>query len=197
MARRLIREEGLLCGGSSGTAMVAAIQAAQELGEGQRCVVILPDSVRNYMSKFLNDSWMLENDWLDITDENANQPWYSKTVQDLNLKPARTVLPSMTIGEAVGILDEEGFDQMPVVNDEGHILGTVTLAHLTSLLLSKKAQKGTPVEQGLFQKHRVVSSLTTLGQLSRIFQTESFVVVVENQHVVSVASRIDLVKFIE
>ncbi|CAB4010831.1 cystathionine beta-synthase isoform X1 [Paramuricea clavata] len=49
MARRLIREEGLLCGGSSGTAMVAAMKAAKDLEEGQRCVVILPDSVRNYM----------------------------------------------------------------------------------------------------------------------------------------------------
>jgi len=53
IARRLIREEGLLCGGSSGTAMWAALQVAKELGPGKRCVVILPDSVRNYMTKFL------------------------------------------------------------------------------------------------------------------------------------------------
>ena len=46
MARRLIREEGLLCGGSSGTAVIAALEAAKELKEGQRCVVVLPDSVR-------------------------------------------------------------------------------------------------------------------------------------------------------
>jgi cystathionine beta-synthase len=61
MARRLIKEEGLLCGGSSGSAMVAALKAAKELKAGQRCLVILPDSVRNYMSKFLNDNWMKEN----------------------------------------------------------------------------------------------------------------------------------------
>uniref|UniRef100_A0AAX7VNM9 Cystathionine beta-synthase n=1 Tax=Astatotilapia calliptera TaxID=8154 RepID=A0AAX7VNM9_ASTCA len=49
MSRLLIREEGLLCGGSSGTAMAAAVHAAKELKEGQRCVVILPDSIRNYI----------------------------------------------------------------------------------------------------------------------------------------------------
>ncbi|KAI9485915.1 MAG: tryptophan synthase beta subunit-like PLP-dependent enzyme [Benjaminiella poitrasii] len=65
MARRLIREEGLLCGGSSGTAMYAAVQAAKELKEGQRCVVILPDSIRNYMTKFLSDDWMRERGFLD------------------------------------------------------------------------------------------------------------------------------------
>ena len=50
-ARRLIKEEGLLVGGSSGAAMAAALQAASTLGAGQRCVVLLPDNVRNYMSK--------------------------------------------------------------------------------------------------------------------------------------------------
>lgn len=48
-ARRLIREEGLLCGGSSGAAVAAAVKAARSLKAGQRCVVILPDSIRNYM----------------------------------------------------------------------------------------------------------------------------------------------------
>jgi cystathionine beta-synthase len=57
MARRLIREEGLLCGGSSGSAMAGALSAAARLAPGQRCVVVLPDGIRNYMSKHLRDSW--------------------------------------------------------------------------------------------------------------------------------------------
>ena len=54
MSRRLIRSEGLLCGGSAGAAMVGAIIAAKKLKKGQRCVVLLADSVRNYMTKFLS-----------------------------------------------------------------------------------------------------------------------------------------------
>ena len=61
MARRLIREEGLLCGGSSGSAMVAALQTAADLDQGQKCLVLLPDGIRNYMTKFPNDDWMKEN----------------------------------------------------------------------------------------------------------------------------------------
>jgi len=64
MARKLIKKEGLLVGGSSGSVMAAAVKAAKELRSDQRCLVILPDSVRNYMSKFLNDNWMKENGWL-------------------------------------------------------------------------------------------------------------------------------------
>jgi cysteine synthase A len=64
MARRLIREEGLLVGGSSGAAMWAALQVAGELEEGQNCLVLLPDSIRNYMTKFLSPDWMREQGFL-------------------------------------------------------------------------------------------------------------------------------------
>lgn len=61
IARRLIREEGLLVGGSSGTATWAALQAAKTLKPHQKCLVILPDSIRNYLSKFPDDNWMKAN----------------------------------------------------------------------------------------------------------------------------------------
>ena len=60
MARRLIKEEGLLCGGSSGSAMIAALKTAAQLTTGQKCLVLLPDGIRNYMTKFPNDDWMKE-----------------------------------------------------------------------------------------------------------------------------------------
>jgi len=63
MARRLIKEEGLLCGGSSGSALCGAIRVCKKLNlkKDQRCVVVLPDGVRNYMSKFVLDDWMIKN----------------------------------------------------------------------------------------------------------------------------------------
>ena len=65
MARRLIKEEGLLCGGSSGTAMVAALEKAKDLDAAQKCLVILPDGVRNYLSKFLSDEWMKKEGFME------------------------------------------------------------------------------------------------------------------------------------
>ena len=61
MASRLIKEEGLLCGGSCGATMVAALSAASILEDGQNCLVILADSIRNYMTKFPSDDWMKKN----------------------------------------------------------------------------------------------------------------------------------------
>ncbi len=62
IARSLIRDEGLLIGGSCGTATFAALEAAKSLKKGQNCLVILPDGIRNYMRKFVSDDWMKEND---------------------------------------------------------------------------------------------------------------------------------------
>ena len=61
LARRLIVEEGLMCGGSSGSALYATLDQATQLPEGTNCVVILPDGVRNYMTKFLDQNWMDEH----------------------------------------------------------------------------------------------------------------------------------------
>jgi cysteine synthase len=60
MAKRLIREEGLLVGGSSGSAVWGALQAAKSLKAGEKCLVLLPDSIRNYLTKFVDDQWMVE-----------------------------------------------------------------------------------------------------------------------------------------
>ena len=84
MARRLIKEEGLLCGGSSGASMHCAVQAAQDLQPGQKCVVILPDGVRNYMTKFLDDQWCADRDIIEMKEENTW--WADQKVSSLELR---------------------------------------------------------------------------------------------------------------
>ncbi len=64
MARRLIREEGILAGGSSGGALWAALQVAPSLPQGARCLVLFPDGIRNYMTKFVDDAWMRQQNFI-------------------------------------------------------------------------------------------------------------------------------------
>ncbi len=69
LARRLIREEGLLVGGSSGSAVWATLEAVKMYPEVRKVLVILPDSIRNYLSKFVNDEWMREHGFLEAQEE--------------------------------------------------------------------------------------------------------------------------------
>ena len=64
-AKDLIKQEGLFIGGSSGSAVWAGLQAAKKLNKNQNCLIILPDSIRNYLSGFIDDAWMKENDFID------------------------------------------------------------------------------------------------------------------------------------
>jgi len=213
MARRLIREEGLLCGGSSGTAMVAAIKAAKELKEDQTCVVLLPDSVRNYMSKFLNDDWMIENDFLTVDEaahfQNVDDWWSRKTVSDLHLNVPCTISPTMTCDEAFRLLQSNGFDQLPVVDDQGEVLGVATAGNLMSKIVQNRVKSTDPVKKVLFSQFKKVALQTELGSLSQIFNNDHFALVVATQTwfsgsdkkvvknlVVGVATRIDLLNFI-
>jgi len=211
MSRRLIREEGLLCGGSCGAAMSAAVEACRDLKEGQRCLVILPDSVRNYMTKFLNDDWMRERDFLDEKDASspaAGQWWADKCVSDLKLPTPITVLPTVSCQEAVTILQSQGIDQMPVVNLDNEILGMCTEGNMTSQLLSKRVQPEDPVSKVLYRQFKEVNMSTPLSQVCKIFDKNHFALVTQSQKmysgssfvekklVCSVLSRIDLLNFI-
>jgi cystathionine beta-synthase len=145
MMRRLIRDEGLLCGGSSGAAVSAAIEAASSLGEGQNCVVILPDSVRNYMTKALSDEWMINHDFVDgdvIKKKHYGSWWATKRVCDLELNTPLTISSGVKCKDAIALLKREGFDMVPVIDEEGDILGVVTegRTQYTQTLLSSCAK---------------------------------------------------------
>lgn len=209
MARRLIREEGILCGGSSGTAMYAAIQAAKELKEGQRCVVILPDSVRNYMTKFLNDDWMRQRGFTDEKFENesvenkAKKEFGSAKVSDLKLTEAVTVDCETTCREAIDLMEKNGFDQLPVTAGPNHRLqGLVTLGNILSRVASGRVQFETPVSKVMFhftkgsKKYQEITVSTPLDQLTRFFEANSSALVTEGQTVKHVITKVDLLSYL-
>ena len=70
MARRLAREEGIFAGGSSGSAVWAALRIGAHADADKHIVVILPDSGNRYLSKFYNDKWMREKGFLTEEDKN-------------------------------------------------------------------------------------------------------------------------------
>ncbi|MCJ8732891.1 hypothetical protein PDJAM_G00217070 [Pangasius djambal] len=160
MSRMLIRQEGLLCGGSSGAAMAAAVKMAKELKEDQRCVVVLPDSLRNYMSKFLSDKWMCEKGFLREEDLMINKPWWwHLTLQELQLSAPLTVLPSVSIKNTIKILKDKAFDQAPVVDEAGVIVGTVTLCNMLSSVLAGKVSASDPVMKVLYKQFKENNSV--------------------------------------
>jgi cystathionine beta-synthase len=120
MARRITREEGILAGGSCGTALVAALEVVRELaatpsGKDAVVVVLLADSGRNYLSKIYNDEWMRANGLLATTgavvrvDDLLHDRHHAGLLPDLVI--ART---TQRVGQAIAVLQEYGISQLPV-----------------------------------------------------------------------------------
>jgi cystathionine beta-synthase len=114
MARRIAREEGLLVGGSSGTAAVAAVKLAKTLPPDAIVVVILPDSGRGYMSKIFNDDWMIANGFLADAKRRATVGDVLRTKTPL--PPLITVQHDDTVKTALDLLRMYEISQIPVMS---------------------------------------------------------------------------------
>jgi cystathionine beta-synthase len=116
-ARRITREEGILVGGSCGTAAWAALEVAKDLPADATIVVLLPDSGRNYLSKIYSDEWMAANGFLDRAGTGAK---LSSVVGSKggDLPAIVHVHPDESVRAAIETLHEYGVSQLPVVTRE-------------------------------------------------------------------------------
>ncbi|KAF9945007.1 cystathionine beta-synthase, partial [Mortierella alpina] len=183
--------------------------AARELGPGKRCVVLLPDSVRNYMTKFLNDDWMKANGFTDQAmvqeQESKKLQWGGAKVADLHLKAAVTVTSTSPCREAILLMERNGFDQLPVVSaTSGRLVGLVTLGNLLSRIASGRVQIDGHVQEVMFKFQKAgahfteITDETPLEALTTFFEKNSAGVVTEHGgfKVKAVITKVDLVSYL-
>jgi len=200
MARRLQREEGFLCGGSSGAAMLVALKYAKELKEGQKCVVILPDNIRNYMTKFISDNWMEARDFKEIPANEHKHWWWNHQVSKLNLPKPLIVTPETKAREAIKLLTENDLELLTVVGKEKNIVGALTLENIMPQLVSLNMKDDDIIRSAVYKKYIKVKPDTILGKIGRILEVETFVLIVDEDQatpvVTGVVTRMDFLKFI-
>jgi len=207
--------------------MHACLLAAQRLGAGQRVVVVLPDSTRNYMSKFLCDEWMvaqeLESPSLltkssallgllsksevgcspcevsaspDETPAEAHEWWSNKTVAALRLRSPITVTPMTPCEDCEFLMSKHGIDQVPIVTEEAGVVGVVTLGNLSSKILRGVVAAGEPCSKIMFTQFSQVPPSMPLSAFSRLFERDTFCLVVQDTSVMGVCTQADLLKYV-
>jgi cystathionine beta-synthase len=193
VARQLIRQEGLLCGGSSGSAVWAAMQIARDMKPGQRVVTILPDSVRNYMTKFVDDSWMRQHGFLEAD-------WEVGTIGDIvRAMPRREVITidvEATLADAVTVFQTHGISQLPCT-DRGRLTGILTETDLLHVLMDGRGGRGTSIAEVMVRNVATVQMHTNAGELNSIFDRgEVALVIDEDRAVLAILTKIDLINFL-
>ena len=193
-ARRLISEEGLLVGGSSGSAVAAMVKSVKDLdlGKGDVVVVVLPDSIRSYLSKFVDDDWLAANDLLPPTPPPTNpsspalpaqnrqssmsqpkdkSPFGDATLRTLRLKPVTTVFADTACAEAIETMRAKGFDQLPVLSatrNRKRLVGLVTLGNLLSWISQGRASPKSPVSDVMFSFTKITEVVTDPRDIGHI-----------------------------
>jgi len=194
LARRLIREEGLLVGGSSGAALYAALQKAPQLQAGQNCVVVLPDGVRNYMTKFVDDKWMRDNGFFESTPIPGR-------VKDILHKDAQRPLlvcadDMQTVAQIVDTMRAKGISQLPVTSG-GVLVGLVSEADLMEFMGSGAGHAHALVSKCMNRQVAVVGLQTPISTLQEMLrQSNAAVVVDDHRQPLSIMTRIDLLDYL-
>jgi cystathionine beta-synthase len=205
MTRALVREEGLLAGGSSGAAVAGAVKYAERLGsEKKHILVLLPDGAQKYLSKIFNDDWMRENGFLEEEDPLG-------TVGDmLRQRPPRPIITAnkrATIREVITLLKEHSISQVPVVDDNGRLSGLVAEVDLLNQLLLHGGSPEGPIEPLIESDYATVTPQTKIRLLKTIFNDAKLVCVLEADQppdpqghsrdaLVGVITKIDLIEYL-
>jgi len=199
MTRRLARDEGILIGGSSGMAVVAAVQVAASLSPSDIVVVLLPDSGRGYLSKIFNDEWMADYGFLAGSS--------ATTVADV-LKRKGNRLPEMvhlhpteTVREAIDVLREYGVSQVPVVRAEppvmsAEVIGSVVERDLLDALFSGRAALSDALEKHISAPLPMIGGGEPVAAAMTALETADAAVVLIDGKPAGVLTRQDVLGFL-
>jgi cystathionine beta-synthase len=199
MTRRLAREEGLLVGGSSGMAVVAALRIARDLPESAVVVVILPDSGRGYLAKIFNDQWMRSYGFLSGGEETSvGEVIKSKTGE---LPDLVHIHPNETVRDVITIMTEFGVSHIPVLSQEppvvmGEVLGAVDERTLTSKLFRGEARLTDKISEHMGPKLPVIGSLETISAARELLSEVDTVMVTFVGAPIGILTRHDLLTYL-
>ncbi len=191
-ARNMSRMEGLLVGGSCGTAMAAALRYAQRLGPDDMVVVLCPDTGRNYLSKLYSEEWMIERGFM----KPAVRPYMvSELLERRGTVPIIAVGPDDKAEEAIGLLRRHGISQLPVIED-GKVVGQVRELTIARLLHQRTDPRQVPIKEIMGRPMPTVDEHTDLDEVYRLLSSgHSGAVVTRGTEILGVVTRIDLVNF--
>lgn len=192
VARRLVREEGLFCGGSSGSNVHIAIKLAKQLGKGRTIVTVLPDSGTRYITKFLQDAWMRDYGFLG-SDRDLG------LVEDiLASRPRRDVLTAtqMTpVGDIITLFKAHGISQVPIVDPAGNPVGMVHEVDVLRGLNEGRVTLTSPAKAIAAPLGGLIYPKARIEELFRIFETDQVGVVVDNNRIVGIIGKVDVLDF--
>lgn len=193
MARRLIREEGIFCGGSSGSNVHVAVKLAKKLGKGKTIVTLLPDSATRYISKFLQDSWMKDYGFLG---SDRDLGLVEDILKGVPTHPIHTCTAATPIVQVIALFKKHGISQVPVLDGASNPVGMVHEVDVLRGLQSGQVNTSSTASAISHAIGGLIYPKARIEELFRIFETDQVGVVVDNGKIVGIVSKVDVLEFL-
>lgn len=192
MTRRLVREEGLFCGASSGAATAGALRYLHNHdAPGLNAVVLLPDSGSRYLSKVFNDAWMRENGFME---PDTTLGTVADILANRGERALVTVSASSTVPEVIGRLKLHGISQVPVM-DNDRLVGVISETRLLERALRGGSSEST-VRELVEANYCTLDRQTVVPVVTELFRRFKVAIVVDGHKPVDIITRIDLIDYI-
>jgi cystathionine beta-synthase len=191
MALRLVREEGLFVGGSSGSNVHVAVEIAKELGPGKVVVTVLPDHGNRYVSKFLSDDWMKQHGF---TETERELGFVEELLKGRKAQPV-TATAETPLHEIVTLMRQHGVSQIPLI-DRGKLNAIVHESDILSKMQRGKLDLDAPAATAASPIAGLIYPKARIEELFHIFATDHVAVVVDASKVVGIISKIDLIEYL-
>ena len=198
-ARKLARQEGILVGGSAGLALHAAIQVAVDSKPDDVIVVLLPDTGRNYLSKFFSDEWMRQNGYLQrLVPARVREVIDS---QSDGVPELVSVGAGKSVGEAIDLMQQYGISQLLVTENGstagGGVVGSIQERTLLDRIYRDPTVVTTSVSTAMDPPFaRVASGAPIEEAFEALLGGEPALMIVEGDVPVGVITRSDLLEFV-
>lgn len=194
MSRALTRKEGIMVGGSAGTAVAGLMKIADRFKEDDVVVVLLPDSGERYLSKIFNDDWMEEYGFL--TPEKIT----ARYVIDSNNKMGQIVDvdPMTTVRKALELMKQHDVSQIPVL-ERGKAVGSLTDTEVMTTVIERPALMESPVSTVMTPPFPTVNIDSEIEDVLKLLtmKRNAAVLVEENQKTVGILTRYDVIEFMQ
>ncbi len=186
MTRRIVREEGIFAGNSAGSALAGVLQLKDRLKEGDKVLVIFHDHGTRYLAKIFNDDWMRERGFISDGQQLL-------TVKHILLKKQNsdfiTIGKNQTIGDAVELFKDKDISQIPVVNEGGTIVGSLSEKSVLQALIQGSHQLSSKIEEYMGPTFPHVQLSDSAEQVSALINRENSAVFVDdaqgNKHIIT------------
>jgi cystathionine beta-synthase len=195
LARRLAREEGLLEGGSAGSAIAGALKyvRAEQLGEDKVVVVLLPDTGERYLSKFYDDTWMRDNAFLG--QEMTIGAMLSRKGSEI--PPLVSVRPMDKVKDALELMNRIGVSQLPVVDEKGQSVGTVSEVELATKALENRIILDYPVGKHMGEPLPALDETSPVPAATELLRKHHAVLVRRGEHLIGILTKFDVLEHLQ